>query len=125
MLRYVLVGIGVFLIVMYAVGFLLTPNPCVQIGDCSRCWQPNNLTVVSEYCPDPNVACTASPVQQQHNAVVDTLFCACNRAQSNDYADATLNDRIEQVFSNFFNKQVDAKTLCDESSTYLVNVEYS
>ena len=124
MLRYILLGVVAFFAVMYAVGFFLAPNSCVQIGDCSRCWQPNNVTVTSDYCPNPNIACTAKPGQQQQNAVVDTLFCACTNAKSNNYADATLNKRIEELFKNFFNKQVDAKTLCDDSSTYLVNVEY-
>jgi len=124
MFKYILLGIAIFLIVMYAIGFFLTPTSCVEIGTCSSCWQPNNVSLTSDYCPNPSVACNAKPIDQQHNAVVDTLFCACNTAKSNNYADKALNDRIEQVFTNFFNKQVSARELCDESSTYLVNVFY-
>ena len=125
MFKYILLGIAAFLIVMYAIGFLLTPTSCVQIGDCSSCWQPNNITITSDYCPNPNVACNAQPIDQQHNAVVDTLFCACNNAQADGYSDPALNKRIEEVFRNFFNKQISAKELCDQSTTYLVNVFYS
>jgi hypothetical protein len=125
MLRYLFIGVIIFFLLMYAIGFFLTPNSCIQIAECSSCWQPNNITVVSDYCPDPSVACSAEPGQQQHNAVVDTLFCACNKARAENYADATLSKRIEEVFSNFFGKQITAKELCDQSADYLVNVEYS
>src|SRR3989344_9012870 len=122
MLKYIFAGLIGFLLLMYVIGFLLPPNLCVQIGECSSCWQPNNATTVSDYCPNPNIACNAQPIDQQHNTVVDTLFCACNKAQADGYSDPALNKRIEEVFRNFFNKQISAKELCDQSTTYLVNV---
>src|SRR3989344_8792608 len=98
MIKYIFIGFIVFLIVMYVAGSLLAPPSCIEIGPCKNCWQSSDVTATSDYCPDPNTACTATPAEQQHNAVVDTLFCACESARENSYADPVFNSRIQEVF---------------------------
>ena len=76
---------------------LFNAQNCSQIGACRNCWSDSAVQVTSELCSEPGKPCTAQPYLQQHNAVVDTLLCACANAKIASYRDAALNKQIEDA----------------------------
>ncbi len=97
--RYVVVAL-IIAIVLYVVGGFLGTT-CVHIGDCKGCWKTVNTRVNSSLCPT-NEPCVAEPYQQQRNAVVDVILCACAEAAGEAYANAELNEAIENLHNLYF-----------------------
>jgi hypothetical protein len=113
------------LVALYAFGLTVVPDNCSQIGQCRQCWSTEQIELKSELCPNPAIECTASPAQQQHNAVVDALLCACENAKENGYADDKLNKEIEDVVAVLTNTAVAAKQVCDSPGLVLTKRQYS
>lgn len=119
-LLFVLVAI---LAIIYIFGLTIAPGNCSQIGECKQCWSTEPTNVTSELCPSA-APCIASPAQQQHNAVVDVLLCACGVAKDKEYSDTNLNKEIETVLSTITeDKAITAKQVCD-STGFLTKRQY-
>lgn len=99
--------------------FLYTGNrnaeQVISIGGCSASFSGQPRTVVSELCINGTV-CTATPYQQQNNAVVDAVLCACGEAKASEYADAQLNSRIQEVVSSFYGYSLAAREICEQQA---------
>lgn len=90
----------VVVIVLYIIGGLVGEQ-CVVIGGCKGCWSATDKTITSEMCPTAE-PCRAQPYQQQRNAVVDVILCACQEAAASGYADADMNTAIQNLHSLYF-----------------------
>lgn len=119
--RYILL----LLVIILAV-FIYTGNRNVEqsisIGSCSASFQTEPVFVTSPLCAN-GTSCTASPGDQQNNAVVDVLLCACESAKAGNYADAELNKKIENLTAAFYSYAVAARDLC-EQPVLLVRRQY-
>lgn len=112
----VLFVIVALLAIIYMFGLSIPPDNCSSIGTCRQCWSREPVNISSELCPNPAVACIATASQQQHNAVVDVLLCACAAAQGNEYTDAGLNSQIEGVWTTITqDRTITAQQLCGSS----------
>ncbi|MBI4154231.1 hypothetical protein HY501_02765 [Candidatus Woesearchaeota archaeon] len=119
--RYFLAIIAVVAIVLFAAGFVLSEQS-IDVAGCKANWKTVDVAVgKSELCSS---TCTASPEDQQHNAIVNALICACTKAAVNDYSDAAVNQRIEEVTGSFFGYQMTAQEICDQSGFFLVKISY-
>ena len=87
----------------------------VSIGGCSAKFSNQPVTVASDLCSG-NRTCTAQPYEQQNNAVVDAVLCACGNAKSSDYSDAQLNSRIQEVVSSFYGYSLTAREICEQQA---------
>ncbi len=95
--RYIAAAFVIFIAIIAVIGLMSNQN-CSRIGSCSNCWSTSDAQLSSSLCPQPGVPCTAKPYLQQHNAVVDTLVCACASAKSAEYKDTGLNKQIEDAY---------------------------
>jgi len=86
----------IFFASLWVIGFFNASNRS-QVGPCRNCWSNSAIEVTSELCPTDE-PCIAEPFLQQHNAVVDTLLCACTNAGNSGYADASTNKQIEDAY---------------------------
>ena len=120
--RYVAVLVLVFLGISFVYGSTLTEQ-CVQIQEFKGCWSIVDKTVKSDLCANGK-ECIARPAQQQHNAVVDVLLSACDKARKGNYADTALTKRIEEVGSTFTGYSIDARTMCDQPGLVLAKSRY-
>lgn len=116
------------LIVIILAIFLYTGNRFaeqkIEIADCSATFNTDAVTVSSSLCPAGNTTCVAQPGDQQNNAVVDVVTCACQKAKEEDYSNAELNSRIGEVVQNFFGYSVSAQQLCEQPGLILVKRSY-
>ena len=95
--RYTIILAIAFLGVFAAIGAFSSQN-CSRIDGCNNCWSSSEVQVTSDLCPIADQPCNTTPFLQQHNAVVDTLVCACASAKSADYSDPGLNKQIEDAY---------------------------
>lgn len=109
-------------VMVYIFGTTIPKGNCSRIGECKQCWETEPVNLTSELCANARV-CTATAAQQQHNAVVDVLLCACAKAKEKEYTDAALNKDIESVLSALTDdKTITAKQVCD--SGFLTKRQY-
>lgn len=94
--RHTVIIAVVFIAVIAVIGIFSGSQNCSTIGSCRNCWSSSNIQVTSDLCPTSE-PCNARPYLQQHNAVVDTLLCACANAKSVEYEDTNLNKQIEDA----------------------------
>lgn len=118
---YLLVAVAVILAVSFVYGTSIAEQ-CVSIDEYKGCWSTVDKTVTSDLCPAS--PCTAKPEAQQHNAVVDVLLGACQKAKNGNYENAELNKRIEEVSRTFTGSDVDFRTLCDQPGLILAKRRY-
>ena len=104
------------LIVLYGIGAVVGET-CTSISTCKACWKNVETTINSTECPNSvngsAEICVAKPADMQHNALVSALLCACGKAETEFYADETLNKRIEEVYNLMTDSTITAKELCD------------
>ncbi|MFC2142967.1 hypothetical protein ACFLQN_01055 [Candidatus Aenigmatarchaeota archaeon] len=118
--------VGLFIIILLIMLFLLggvVSDKCIEIGSHTGCWKTTPIRISSEYCPTEE-ECIASPEAQQNNAVVSLLLDACNDAKLDDYVDASLNMRINDVLKDFTGYDITAQELCESPGTLLVYRSY-
>lgn len=118
--KYFFLIILVVFFAVYVAG-TFTSSQCSTIGSCQSCWKTYSIEVSGSLCRS-NTTCIAKPYVQQHNAVVDSLTCACSAAKSSDYANAALNKQIEDAFKAFKGYSSTASDLCE--SNLLTKVTY-
>ncbi len=118
---YLLVIVAVVLVISFLYGSTISEQ-CVVIDEFKGCWKAISVSVNSDLCPQS--PCMAKPEAQQRNAIIDVLLSACQKTRSNNYADAKLNARIEEVMSTFTGYQIDARTLCEQPGAVLVKQQY-
>ena len=104
-------------------GGLLAPPNCYSINDCERCWSNTETFKTSEYCPDGG-SCKVVPYIDQHNALIDVLNCACDKASANQYADATLNSKINSLYSQLGGASTSIEEACDPMNPNLIKWYY-
>ncbi len=120
--KYIIMAV-VLVAAFYIFGLTVPADNCSVIGDCRQCWGRETTEVQSEFCPTA-APCNATAAQQQHNAVVDVLLCACSAAQQKQYADKSLNKEIETVAVLVTNSQISAQQLCDSPGILLTKRQY-
>jgi len=121
--RYLYLAIGIILIVMLIYGISISEQ-CTEIDGCKACWKMVAVTLTSELCPDPNQSCTAEPYLQQHNALVDMVICACEKAESEDYSNTALNNKIESAVKEMTGYTVTASEICEQPGMLLTKRRY-
>jgi len=122
--KLILVPLAVVAII-YLFGLTISPGNCSTIGTCRQCWNNEATNLTSDLCPVPGTQCTASPAQQQHNAVVDVLLCGCALAQEKDYTDTGLNNEIESALAAFTgDTTLTARGVCDSPGLLLTKRQY-
>jgi hypothetical protein len=112
--RYILLVVVIIIAI-----FVYTGNRSVEqtisIDSCSAKFFNYPVTVTSDLCSN-STTCIAQPYEQQNNAVVDVILCACQKAKAGDYADAQMNTKIEDLVSGFFGFTVTARDTCEQQS---------
>ncbi|HLC67562.1 MAG TPA: hypothetical protein VJI12_01635 [archaeon] len=111
------------LAVLFFVGGGISEN-CIDIGGCRQCWKTTQVVVNDAVLCSGNSSCLAQPRDQQNNAIVDAVFCACNGARANGYSDPSVNNKIEDIVSAFTNFNMTATQICEQPA-FLVKVYYA
>ena len=120
--KYFIVIIIVIFVILFASGFFLG-NEKIDVAGCAATWRSTPQTVQkSELCNQAQ--CTAQPQDQQHNAIIDAVLCACEKAKAGSYADADTNKKIEETVNLAFSYQTTAKEICDQPGLILVKHAY-
>jgi len=89
----ILLAVGLFVLLML-ITIVMTPmTGCKQIDDCKACW---SWVPVPRECG--NETCETDPAIEQHNALVDVIICACEKARANNYGNKEMNKEIEMLF---------------------------
>ena len=122
--RFIVATAVLILAVLFFVGGGLAEN-CVDIGGCKRCWKTTQVVVSDQLLCGGNSSCLAQPRDQQNNAIVDAVFCACANAKASDYSDVGLNNKIAETVSVFTNYNLTANEICDQPSAFLAKVYYA
>ena len=112
------------LAVMFFVGGGLAEN-CVDIAGCKSCWKTTQAVVNDAVLCGGNSSCLAQPRDQQNNAIVDAVFCACNNAKEAGYSDVAANGKIEDIVYAFTNYNMSAVQICEQPSAFLAKVYYA
>ena len=88
-LALVIIVVAVF----YLIGsWLPIGKTCFEIDDISGC----------EHCYTPCVTSNCSNSVAEHNAIVDTIVCACENVSSSGYSNSYLNNQIV----SFYNQRI-------------------
>jgi hypothetical protein len=111
------------IVILFAMGAAINEN-CVSVGQCKQCWKTTQVVVSDQLLCSGNSSCLASPADQQNNAIVDAVICACINAKSSDYGDAALNSRIEDVIKEYMKYDITAQEICEQSGTFLTKNVY-
>lgn len=106
--------------ILYSIGANLSEQ-CVSIDECKACWSLIKKEITSELCQTSNKRCIAEPYKMQHNALVDVILCACNKARKIDYTNLNMNKRIIEVYSQMScprqslncNMDISVKDICE------------
>jgi hypothetical protein len=125
--RYIYLVVIIILIAAFIYGLSISER-CTEIDGCKACWKMMPVTVTSELCPNPNQSCVAEPYLQQHNALVDMILCACEKAESKEYQgtypNTELNHKIEGVIAVMTNYIVTANEICSQPGMLLTKRMY-
>lgn len=125
--RYIYLIIVIILITMFVYGLAISEQ-CTEIDGCKACWKMMPVTVTSELCPNASQPCSAEPYLQQHNALVDMIMCACEKAESKEYPgtypNTALNSKIEDVIAVMTNYTVTSSEICSQPGMLLTKRMY-
>jgi len=121
--RYIYLIIGIILVAMFIYGLSISEQ-CTEIDGCKACWKMMPVTVTSDLCPNASQPCRAEPYLQQHNALVDMIMCACEKADAQEYANIELNNRIEDVIAVMTNYTVTSSEICSQPGMLLTKRVY-
>jgi parvulin-like peptidyl-prolyl isomerase len=111
--RLILAIVVVIFVILVIAGFFMGDQQ-IDVAGCTAKWKTTAITVQkSELCGQSQ--CVAQPAEQQHNAIIDALLCACDKAKTANYADENANKRIEEVVSLALNYQASAQGICEQS----------
>lgn len=121
--KYIAATLAIIFVVLFTAGFFLG-GTTIDIAGCPASWRTIDVTVPQgELCSGQT--CVARPYDQQNNAIVDGLLCACARATTEQFADQTVNNRIEEVVSQHFGYQLTAQQICgSDGQTFLLKRSY-
>jgi hypothetical protein len=122
-IKYIVVVVVIIIFFLIALGSV-TGEQCISIDNDKACWKIASVFVTSELCPNVSVSCEAKPEQQQYNAIADLLLRSCQKAQTSEYSDTALNERIEEVLQNFLNLDISAQELCNQPGMVLTKRQY-
>jgi hypothetical protein len=122
-LRYIVIAFGFILLILYLAGGAMN-HQCTAIGACSACWRTTPIMIKSEMCPDPTNECLAQPAQQQHNALVDMLICACTKAKAENYQVQETKGAVESAVKEMLGYTLSAEQLCEDPASVLVRQQY-
>lgn len=120
--KYIAATLVIIFFLLLGLGSVLSER-CVDIGGCKQCWKNIPTVVESELCTE-NRTCLAQPADQQNNAIADVLLCACSKAKAAGYSDQQLNNRIEEVISEFARYDISASEACEQPGLFLVKRSY-
>ena len=119
--KFILVAIVLLVFILFGLGAVLTEN-CVNVSGCKSCWKTVPIVVQSELCS--NRTCVAQPADQQNNAIVDSVLCACGKAKASSYADQSMNSDIEGIISQFARYNLTANQICEQTGLFLAKRSY-
>ncbi len=114
----------ILIVILFAVGAAINES-CVVVGECRQCWKTTQVVVSDKLLCSGNSTCLASPADQQNNAIVDAILCACTKAKSTDYGDEILNQRIQDVIKEYMKYDITARDICEQSGTFLTKNTYT
>jgi len=111
---YFLGGLFVLAIILFALGGAIVPETSFEVAGCRGEWSTSPVQLSSDLCPEPGQPCTAQPEQQQHNAIVDALVCACESVSGGgNYPNAAANGQIEEAFEEASGTQFSVREICE------------
>ncbi len=103
-------------VVLFVVGAFMSQQSA-EIEGCRASWYVYLKNVKSDLCPDPNVECAAEPYKQQHNALVDMLLCACEKAGAGgEYKNGALNQKIVDSYYQMTGAKLSVEEICGGSA---------
>lgn len=120
-IKFILIAIVILFLILFGLGAALSEK-CVDINGCKSCWKTTPVVVQSDLCS--NKTCIAQPADQQNNAIVDSVLCACDKAKSSNYADSSSNRKIQDTVSEFARYNITANELCDQPGLFLTKRSY-
>jgi len=82
-----------FILILYGIGVFLVKS-CYKIDECEYCYDVINDTA-------------------KHNAAVDVLLCACQKARANDYENNSLNNEIIEMYKSITGNTGSTKDICE------------
>ena len=121
--RFIIIIFAIVLLILFGLGASLTEN-CVGIGGCKSCWKTTQVVVTSDLC-GANRTCLAQPADQQNNAIVDAVLCACDKAKTLGYSDTVLNTKIQDTVSEFSRYNISINDICDQPGMFLTKRLYT
>ena len=119
--KFIIAAVVIIFLILFGLGAALSEK-CVEISGCRSCWKTTPVVVQSELCS--NKTCLAQPADQQNNAIVDSVLCACGKAKSSSYADESANRKIQDVVSEFSHYNITANELCEQPGLFLAKRSY-
>ena len=121
--RFIVATILLVGVVLFFTGGFISEN-CVDISGCKKCWKTTQAVMSEPLLCGGNSSCLAQPQDQQNNAIVDAVFCACTGARDGAYGNEQLNRKIESVVSTFAGYNLTVNQICDQPGTFLSKVSY-
>jgi hypothetical protein len=121
--RYIAVAVLFVFIILVVSGYFLSQSG-IDVNGCAAKWSTTTVvTGKSDLCPSGS--CTASAADQQHNAIVEAMVCACAKATTDQFASDIENKRIEDVTTEYFGYTLSAAEICGNSGNqFLVRHAY-
>lgn len=117
-----LIILFIFVALYYLGGFLGKQCSSIAVDGCPRaCWNIVRTSMTSELCPS-NEPCMVEPYKMQHNAIVDLLSCACEKARKDDYKNQDLNIKIVDLFNYSIGYRASVDDIC--SGATFVKLRY-
>jgi len=105
--------VGVFIMILFLAGTFLS-RTSIDIADCHGEWSAISRNIESPLCPEAGKPCASQPFVDQHNAIVDTLLCACGKAkQGNAYPNVAINDQITSSWREHTGQSVSVNDVCE------------
>jgi hypothetical protein len=121
--KFILATLVILFFVLMGLGSVLSEQ-CVDVGGCRQCWKTTPAVVQSELCGE-NRTCLAQPQDQQNNAIVDAVLCGCGRAKSINYADPSMNQKIEDVVNQYTRYNITVNEICEQPGVFLTKRSYT
>jgi len=121
--KFLIAALVLTLFILLGLGSVLSEQ-CIDVAGCKSCWKTTPAVVQSDLCGE-NSTCLAQPEDQQNNAIVDVILCACSRAKSSQYADSDMNKKIEELTSQYTRYELTAGEICEQPGLFLTKRSYT
>ena len=100
--KFLIVALVLALFILLGVGSVLSEQ-CIDVAGCKSCWKTTPSVVQSELCGE-NLTCLAQP---------------------QDYSDAEMNDKIEDVVGQYTRYDITTQEICEQPGLFLIKRSYT